>query len=186
MAKDKVLKKRVNRGIRRVKSCEDDFERRNDLSLEEYKKRRELFKNESGDICCAYCNESIDGKNKKKDGSLEHVKPINAGGGTTYSNIIPSCIECNNEKDNLGLNKWYTPENEKYTEERYMKIVEVLNMTSRIFSYDEMLEIEEKTKKVEEEFIFDKNDIITEKDIKVLNALIEELEEDESIYENEL
>jgi len=77
--------------------------------------------------CCAYCGLSItehyrmyDGKPQKIDLHKEHMIH---DGKNDLSNCIPSCQECNSEKNVFSFDTWYNKDNPKYTEERYNKII---------------------------------------------------------------
>lgn len=39
---------------------------------------------------CAYCGRPYEG--------MDHIVPITNGGGTTLTNVVPCCCECNNKK----------------------------------------------------------------------------------------
>ena len=43
---------------------------------------------------CQYCGRRF----HRKDLSLDHVIPLSQGGGTTWANIVASCIPCNSKK----------------------------------------------------------------------------------------
>ncbi|MCA9368335.1 HNH endonuclease [Candidatus Kaiserbacteria bacterium] len=74
-------KRRVAKNIRRA------YERgqRADLSLAEW-----LLLLFVHDFKCAYCGRPYE--------TMDHIVPICSGGGTTLTNILPCCTECNNLK----------------------------------------------------------------------------------------
>ena len=60
------------------------------LTVEEFRIIADLFK-EDGELVCPYCN-------RKGADSLDHIIPLNKGGGTTKKNIIPVHVKCNMDK----------------------------------------------------------------------------------------
>lgn len=60
-----------------------------DLTLEQWLATLQYFK-----ALCAYCQ-------IRPYECLEHFVPLKLGGGTTASNVVPSCLSCNKLKDNL-------------------------------------------------------------------------------------
>lgn len=60
-----------------------------DLTLEQWLETLRYFK-----ALCAYCQ-------AKPYECLEHFVPLKLGGGTTISNVVPSCLSCNKLKDHL-------------------------------------------------------------------------------------
>lgn len=71
------------------------------LTIDEWMKTLEHF-----DGRCAFC---VIGPYKV----IEHFIPLEHGGGTTFSNCVPSCSSCNNSKKNIhprtitGNNRMY-------------------------------------------------------------------------------
>lgn len=55
--------------------------------------RRMIFERDS--CCCFYCGKPGD--------TLDHIKPISAGGMTTFSNCVTSCLSCNQKKGSLDF-----------------------------------------------------------------------------------
>ncbi|MCP4429091.1 MAG: HNH endonuclease [Chloroflexi bacterium] len=39
---------------------------------------------------CAYCGRPYAG--------MDHIVPIANGGGTTFTNVVPACLDCNDQK----------------------------------------------------------------------------------------
>jgi len=48
---------------------------------------------------CAYCS-------KEQWSIIEHVMPISRGGGTTWTNCLPSCPDCNATKGSRTIQEW--------------------------------------------------------------------------------
>lgn len=68
---------------------------------------------------CAYCGRRI-------DLTQDHFIPISRGGEYTINNIIPACMECNNNKKTRDFFKWY-PKYRFYSVLRERRILRYLN-----------------------------------------------------------
>lgn len=55
-------------------------------------KRQKIF--EKTDYHCYYCGTEL----KDGNATIDHVKPMDAGGGNGYTNLVPSCKSCNSKK----------------------------------------------------------------------------------------
>ena len=97
-----------------------------EISKEEWKECKDYFKNENGEWCCCYCGLTEKEHKKLYKEQLHKDHAINEG-SNTIDNGLPSCKICNSEKHTDDWNIWYTPENPKYDEKRYIRIVEWLN-----------------------------------------------------------
>ena len=82
-----------------------------DLSEKEWDEVLVFFDNK-----CAYC-----GCGLKME--MEHVIPVDKGGGFTRTNIVPACRSCNRSKTNWLLHEWYK-HSSVYDVERLLNIVE--------------------------------------------------------------
>ena len=70
------------RGYDRMLMQEMKFNRQNLLERDEYK--------------CQYCGKNL----PPKDLNMDHVIPRDRGGGTSWENVVISCIRCNSKKSN--------------------------------------------------------------------------------------
>lgn len=68
---------------------------------------------EAFDYECAYCGDRAE--------SLDHAKPKAKGGETIASNLLPSCLPCNQNKGSQELFDWYRQRN-SWTAEREQAI----------------------------------------------------------------
>lgn len=51
---------------------------------------------------CAYCGRKL----KKEEMTVDHIKPLNAGGTYELTNLNPACRCCNNYKSSMSLKKF--------------------------------------------------------------------------------
>lgn len=72
---------RLLKFIRQIYKAKITFNKRNVLIRDGY--------------ICQYC-----GKKLGKDASIDHVIPKSKGGTSTFENVVSSCTQCNNKKDN--------------------------------------------------------------------------------------
>ena len=70
------------RGYDRMLMQEMKFNRRNLLERDDYR--------------CQYCGKNL----PAKELNMDHVVPRDRGGGTTWENVVISCIKCNSKKSN--------------------------------------------------------------------------------------
>ena len=70
------------RGFDRMLMQEMKFNRQNLLERDDYQ--------------CQYCGKSL----PNKELNMDHVIPRDRGGGTTWENVVISCIRCNSKKSN--------------------------------------------------------------------------------------
>ena len=82
------------------------------------------------DYKCAYCGlplaeHWIRYRGKIMLGSFHKEHAIH-NGGNGLDNCLPSCKSCNDKKWKRDLNEWYNNKNNKYTEDRYNKIIQWL------------------------------------------------------------
>ena len=59
--------------------------------------RRNMYKRDM--YICQYCK----GKFTPKDLTMDHVHPKSKGGGTSWTNCVTSCYDCNSRKSNRSL-----------------------------------------------------------------------------------
>ena len=53
------------------------------------------------DKCCAYCEQPTAGLP-----GPDHVVPLSRGGSNSITNILPSCRQCNTDKNDMTLDEW--------------------------------------------------------------------------------
>lgn len=84
-----------------------------------------IFCKDYFDDGCAYCGmpEEIHKEMFNQQLHKDHADP---NGNNGISNCLPSCKICNSKKHDIDWIDWYIPDNPRYTEERYNKIVEWL------------------------------------------------------------
>ena len=70
------------RGYDRMLMQEMKFNRQNLLERDDYR--------------CQYCGKNL----PAKELNMDHVVPRDRGGGTTWENVVISCIKCNSKKSN--------------------------------------------------------------------------------------
>jgi 5-methylcytosine-specific restriction endonuclease McrA len=59
---------------------------------------------------CWYCGEHLNDKNK----TIDHVIPYAHGGTNDTRNLVPACLKCNREKDNMLLKEYRAFIKKKY------------------------------------------------------------------------
>ncbi|WP_080845627.1 HNH endonuclease [Cytobacillus gottheilii] len=74
---------------------------------------------------CAYCGTSDDTHYILYKEQL-HKEHVDHNGSNYIDNCVPSCKLCNSNKHEKEFRDWYTPDNEKFSKERYNKIIEWL------------------------------------------------------------
>ena len=89
------------------------------MTDEEWLECQNYFKDENGNLRCAYCNKVIE------VATVEHFIPIAKGGTLTKENVLPACLSCNTSKQDKDFFEWY-PQQEFYSKEREEKILEYL------------------------------------------------------------
>lgn len=93
---------------------------------------------------CCYCGTVM------KKATKDHVKPLNAGGALTRSNVIPCCGTCNSSKKDNEMDSWYRqqPFFDKY---RLKKIGDYLRFVDSLKTEDvgELVVTKEVTKEVQ-------------------------------------
>ena len=72
---------------------------------------------------CAYCGKP---DHRAHELELEHVIPINKGGGHHLGNIVPACSHCNSSKRSSDALAWYQKQS-FYSDARWEKICAILN-----------------------------------------------------------
>ena len=96
------------------------------ITVKEWKACKEYFNNE-----CAYCGLPVTehygtyrGVRKLFDFHKEHAIHKGSNG---LDNCLPSCGQCNSEKNVFSIDEWYNKGNIKYLQQRYDKIQKWLN-----------------------------------------------------------
>ncbi len=111
-----------NRETRR-KNAQERLMRKNSLisnfSKNDWEECKNHFKNEKGELECAYCGKVL------KRATQEHFIPLSKGGNYTKGNIIPVCISCNSSKCDKDFEEWYKTKI-FYSEKRKQKIYNYL------------------------------------------------------------
>jgi hypothetical protein len=96
-----------------------------DISKTEWIYCKEYFNN-----CCAYCGLPIEehyrSYNENPKNIDFHKEHAVYNGPNDLSNCVPSCQSCNSEKNVKSLEFWYNPNNPKFSEERYNKLIQWL------------------------------------------------------------
>jgi hypothetical protein len=85
---------------------------------------KELYK--YANHSCMYCGISEKEHKELHNQRLHRDHAINEG-SNGIDNCILSCKNCNSAKHDKDWFEWYTPNNQKYTNDRYMKICSWLN-----------------------------------------------------------
>ena len=111
---EKGVRKKICDTVRRA-----DLKNDVSITMEQWNKCIDFFRDDSGKSCCAYCG--IQTEQLEKD----HVIPFAKGGRATVNNILPACKRCNTAKNNKNIYNWYTRSN-VFSENRMKKIVEYL------------------------------------------------------------
>jgi hypothetical protein len=75
---------------------------------------------------CAYCGIPLD-IHREIVGTDFHKEHGYPNGADDLSNCLPSCESCNCRKWEYDLLEWYNPNNPRFTQERYDKIMKWLN-----------------------------------------------------------
>ena len=73
------------------------------------------------DFKCAYCG-LTEKENYKLYNCQLHKEHVVFDGENDLSNCVPSCQECNSEKNIFSLETWYNDNNPKYSQEGYNRI----------------------------------------------------------------
>jgi 5-methylcytosine-specific restriction endonuclease McrA len=84
-----------------------------------YKALKEQRKHDF-DGCCAYCGLSPNFL------TIDHVVPRSQGGTNDPNNLLPACKPCNESKGSQSLHGWYSKNNHRFSDERWLKIIQVL------------------------------------------------------------
>lgn len=91
------------------------------LTTKQWESCKNYFKNDKGQLCCAYCGEIL-----KDEIHQEHFVALSNGGEYTLNNIVPSCKRCNCSKRSSDFFTWY-PRQKYYSKEREIKILKYLH-----------------------------------------------------------
>lgn len=78
---------------------------------------------------CCYCG------NVMEKATKDHVKPLNAGGTLTRSNVIPCCGTCNSSKKDNKMDSWYRQQ-PFFNEYRLKKIEDYLRFVDSLKTED--------------------------------------------------
>lgn len=92
-----------------------------DFSKKEWEYCKDYFRNENGDLTCAYCGEVVEKVQQ------EHFIPLSKNGNYTKDNILPACGQCNQSKNNTSFDEWYIT-HKGYSIERKEKILKYLEL----------------------------------------------------------
>ena len=134
-------RKKIQRGKankQRKEGYLKDYQDNNPEKMKEYQQKRKQNKEHTINIeewdrckiyfnnCCAYCN-ITEVESKKKYKQSLHKEHVSHNGSNGIDNCVPSCKGCNSQKWEFTLDEWYNKNNQKFTEERYNKILKWLN-----------------------------------------------------------
>lgn len=92
--------------------------KKHDISKDELKKLYE-YANSS----CMYCGMSEEDHYKKYNQRLHRDHAINKG-SNGIDNCVLACLGCNVAKYNRDWDEWYSPDNDKYDDDRFQMIVD--------------------------------------------------------------
>ena len=67
---------------------------------------------------CAYCSKPL----YENTATIDHIVPKFKGGHNIRANMCCCCSQCNKEKALTLLEDWYTKENKKYCEKRFVRL----------------------------------------------------------------
>lgn len=115
------------------------WQRENKEVVNSYSKNRNKHKshdisNEELDELYEYCNSSCmycglsEEKHKELYSQVLHKDHAYNNGSNGIDNCILACKSCNSSKRDENWDIWYTPDNPKFTEERYVRIKERLDL----------------------------------------------------------
>lgn len=80
----------------------DDAHLRREKAKARELRHSQWWKNELGKGKCHYCGRRF----HPRELTMDHVVPVVRGGGSTHSNVVPACKDCNNRKKNLLPSEW--------------------------------------------------------------------------------
>jgi HNH endonuclease len=118
-ASKRKFKEWVNNNPEKIKSYQINRKshKTHEINKEEWQACKEYFNNS-----CAYCGISEE-KAKELQGNNLHKEHVLNYGANDLSNCVPACKECNSNKWLHEFEAWYTVSNERYSKERYEKII---------------------------------------------------------------
>jgi hypothetical protein len=110
------------------------------ISTKEWIACKDYFKNEQDEWCCAYCalpasQHFYTRKGVTKLGDF-HKEHKDDEGANDLSNCLPSCRSCNSKKWKHLFEKWYTPNNPIFNQERLDKINKWLKEDYKLYIKD--------------------------------------------------
>lgn len=91
-----------------------------DINKHEWDSCKQYFNYE-----CAYCG-MAEQEAKERYNNFLHKEHVDCNGNSDLSNCVPACKQCNSEKHTFELDDWYREENDKYSIDRYNKIIKWL------------------------------------------------------------
>jgi hypothetical protein len=101
---------------------------------------KNYFKDEDGDWACIYCGlkakdhyKNYLGESKLYDLDREHVDDE---GSADLDNCVPACCHCNDSKHTSTIDEWYTPDNPKFEQWRYDKIIQWITEDYKLYIED--------------------------------------------------
>lgn len=140
--------RRKHTQIRRKNGKISEWHQENPDKLKIYRERREkknhniterewLQCKEYFGNSCAYCGLHISEHFNKYRGKLKwtdlHKDHVDDNGANDLSNCAPACKMCNSLKWEFDFNEWYNESNEKYSKDRYDKIMKWLNEDYKLY-----------------------------------------------------
>ena len=86
---------------------------------------------------CAYCGLPIEEHYFTRNGIIKlgdfHKEHVDHKGSNDLSNCVPSCGSCNDHKWKFDFDYWYNTNNERYSQERYDKIIKWLTDDYKVY-----------------------------------------------------
>jgi hypothetical protein len=122
----------------REEGYQKEYQRNNPDKVIEYNKNRQHKNHKINktewenckkyfDYQCAYCGLPLSKHFYTRNGITKlgdfHKEHVDHEGLSDLSNCIPSCGSCNDQKWKFTLDEWYDENNERFTQERYDKII---------------------------------------------------------------
>lgn len=109
-----------NKGKHRAYTIKYESHKHHTISEKDWIICKEFF-----EYRCGYCG-MTEVEHKDKHHQQLHKEHAYNEGDNGISNCVPSCVSCNSAKKKVDWIDWYIPDNPKYEQQRYNKIVEWL------------------------------------------------------------
>lgn len=101
--------------------------KKHNINIEEWNSCKEYFDNS-----CAYCGMPVEIHKEEFNQDLhkEHAYP---DGSNDLGNCVPSCGSCNYRKWEYTIEEWYTPNNPRFLQERYGRIMKWISEDYKLY-----------------------------------------------------